>query len=93
MSLEGTSTSNHILTLRTLIQQGVFASQCLYFYFANFIKAFDTVPRDKIWECLQYLGVPLHLQQVVKAMCIITYAKVRINGDTHGEVMSNISVK
>ena len=33
------------------------------------------------------------LQQVVKAMYTIVYAKVRINGNKHGEVMSIIGVK
>ena len=36
---------------------------------------------------------PLHLQPIVKAMYITIYAKVQINNNTHGEGMSNISVK
>ena len=34
-----------------------------------------------------------HLQQVAKAMYTVVYAKVQINDDTHGEVMSPINVK
>ena len=51
------------------------------------------VPCDNLWKHLQHLGVPLHLQQVVEVMYTIVYAKVQINGDTYGEVMSNFSVK
>ena len=51
------------------------------------------VPCDNLWKHLQHLGVPLHLQQVVEVMYTVVYAKVQINGDTYGEVMSNFSVK
>jgi hypothetical protein len=37
--------------------------------------------------------VPLHLQQVVEAMYTFLYAKILINGGTHGEVIFNIGVK
>ena len=56
-------------------------------------KAFDTIPRDKLWERIQHLGITLQIQQARKAMESTLYAKIRINRDTHGEVMSDISVK
>ena len=56
-------------------------------------KAFDTISPNKIWERLQNLGVPPHLQYVVKVMYTTIYAKVWINGDTCGEVMSDVGVK
>ena len=56
-------------------------------------KTFGTVPRDKLWACLQRLGVPPHVQHVVKAMHTAVYAKVGIHDGTHDEVMSNIGVK
>ena len=62
------------------------------FMFHWCLKTFDKVPHDKLWERLQQLGAPLHLQQVVKAM-YIAFTKVRINGDTHGEKMLEIGVK
>ena len=37
--------------------------------------------------------MPIHLQKVVKTLHTTIYAKVQINGDTHGEVMSNIGVE
>ena len=65
---EGRSTLDHILTLRTLFEQEIFVGPCLYSFFVDFKKAFDTIPRDKLWEHLQRLGVLAHLQQDVKAM-------------------------
>ena len=47
------------------------------------------VPRDKLWERLQCLGIRLHLQRVVKAMYTKVCAKVRINC----KVMFDIGVK
>ena len=43
-------------------------------------------------NALNVVGVPLYLQQVVKTMYSTIYAKIRINKDTHGEVMSDIGV-
>ena len=48
---------------------------------------------DKFWERLQHLGVPLHLQQVVKATYTIVCVKVQIVDDKYGEVLSNTCVK
>ena len=81
------STLDHILIMHTLIKQEVFACQCLYSCFVDFKKAFDTVPRGKLWAHLQWLGVRLHLQHAMNAMYIVVYLKVCINGNTHGEVI------
>ena len=50
---EGRSIVDHILTLCTLIRQQIFAGRCLYSCLVDFTKAFDIVPCDKLWECLQ----------------------------------------
>ena len=84
---EGRSTLDHILTFCTLIEHEAYASRCLDSCFVDFKKYLDMVPRNKLWDYLQHLGGPLHLQQVVNAMYTIICAKVWINGDTHGEVM------
>jgi hypothetical protein len=47
---------------------------------------------DKLWGCLQRLGAPPYLQHVVKAMHTAVYANIRINGNTHGEVMWVMSI-
>ena len=74
--MEGRSTLDHILKLRILIEQEVFASQSLYSCFVDCKKAFDTIPHDKLWARLQRLGAPPHLQDIVKAMYTAVYAKV-----------------
>ena len=75
---EGRSTLGHILALRTLFEQEVSIGRCLYSCLLISRKTFDTVPCDKLGARLRRLGVPLHLQHVVKAMYTLTYAKVQI---------------
>jgi hypothetical protein len=85
---------DHILALCTSVKQDIIAGRCLYSCFVECRKAFDTIMRDKLWECLQRLGVPPHLQQAITTMYTAFYTKVQINRDTHhGEVMSGIGVK
>lgn len=74
--MEGRSSLDHILKLHILIEQEVFASQCLYSCFV------DTIPHDKLWARLQRLDAPPHLQHFVKAMYSVVYTKVRTNGNT-----------
>lgn len=76
-----------MLTLRTLIDQEINHDRCLYSYFIELQKAFDIVLCDKLWECLQCLGVPLHLEQDVKAMSTTICVKVQLNSDTHDKVI------
>ena len=57
---EGQSTLNHNLTLCTLNEHQVFVGRCLYSPFVDFKQTFNIVPRDKLWEHLPQLSVPLH---------------------------------
>ena len=63
------------------------------FMFCWFQKSVCQDLCDELWELVQQLGVPLYLQKDVKVMSTMTYAKVRINGYTHDEVMSYIGAK
>lgn len=59
-------TLDDIFTLHTLIEQEIFVGRCLYSCFVDFKKALDTTPHDKLWEGLQRLGIPPHLQQAIQ---------------------------
>jgi len=43
-------------------------------YFVELKTTFNMVPRDKFWESLQQLGVPLYSQHDVKAIYTTIYA-------------------
>ena len=49
---EDRSTSDHIFTLLALIQKQLLRHRKLYVAFIDFLKAFDTVYRTKLWNIL-----------------------------------------
>ena len=49
--------SDHLLVLRTVIEQKPIVKAPLYTCFVDFKKAYDTVPRDMLWTKLQRIGV------------------------------------
>ena len=52
------STLHQILPLRRLQEEAIRASKPLCAVFVDFKKAFDSPPREAIWECLRHIGVP-----------------------------------
>ena len=64
--------SDHLLVLRTVIEQQRIVKASLYTCFVDFKKAYDTVPRDMLWTKLQRLGVHGWFLDVIKAL----YAEV-----------------
>ena len=64
--------SDHLLVLRTVIEQQRIVKAPLYTCFVDFKKAYDTVPRDMLWTKLQRLGVHGWFLDGIKAL----YAEV-----------------
>lgn len=54
--------------LRTMIDQAICKKQKLFTCFVDFKKAYDSVPRDLLWEKLQRRGVTGWVLQAVKAL-------------------------
>jgi hypothetical protein len=79
-------TTNQLFILQNLIEQNKAKKKPLYCCFVDFKKAFDTVPREMLWQLLAGRGVEGHFLQCLQAM----YAKdtVRINHPSEG-VTSN----
>jgi Reverse transcriptase (RNA-dependent DNA polymerase) len=50
-------TTDQTFVVRTLIEKAKADRQPLYSCFVDFKKAYDTVPRDLLWEKLQRIGV------------------------------------
>jgi hypothetical protein len=49
--------TNQLFILRTLIEQSEAKKKPLYYYFVDFKKAFDTMPREVLWKVLAGLEV------------------------------------
>jgi hypothetical protein len=50
-------TTDNLFILHTLTEQARFQKKKLYTCFVDFKKAFDTVPRDLLWQVLEGLGI------------------------------------
>ena len=61
--------------------------------FVDFKKAFDTVPRDKLWYRMEELGVPIHLTAAVRRLYEEVKVKIRTSGGISESFRSDIGVK
>lgn len=63
----GSSCTDHINTVRIIIEQCVEFRSPLHLMFVDFEKAFDSVRRDQIWAALRRRGVPQKIIAIIKA--------------------------
>ncbi|KAH9319051.1 hypothetical protein KI387_020820, partial [Taxus chinensis] len=88
------STIDHCITLRHLIEkvwdtQGEEAFCC----FVDFKKAFDTVPRKKLWDRMEELGIPDEFRAAVHKLYEQVRAKIKTREGMSECFGSNIGVK
>ena len=90
---KGFSTLDHILTLRTIIEEGRANGRKIYCCFVDFRKAFDTVPRARLMNRMQMLGVPKEIIWGIMALYGSVLGRVRtLEGDSD-IIQSTIGVK
>ena len=54
---KGRSTQDHIFTIKQIIEKVAQQGRAVYIGFIDLEKAFDTVPRDRVWDILRDRGV------------------------------------
>ena len=64
----GRSCSDHIFTLRQILEQSKEWNAPLYANFIDFEKAFDSIHRDSLWKILRHYGIPPKLVNVIKML-------------------------
>ena len=90
---KGFSTLDHILTLRAIIEEGRANGRKIYCCFEDFRKAFDTVPRARLINRMQTLGVPKEIIWGIMALYGSVLGRVQtIEGDSN-IIQSTIGVK
>ena len=64
----GRSCSDHIFTLRQILEQSKEWNAPLYANFIDFEKAFDSIHRDSLWKILRHYGIPSKLVNIIKML-------------------------
>ena len=65
----GRSTIDHIYTLLSVIQKSLAQKKSkVYIAFIDYLKAFDSVDRDKLWECMVKKGLSTKMLRILKSM-------------------------
>ena len=87
------STIDHLMSLRVLMEESRLKGKHLHCCFVDFTKAFDTIPREGLWQRMEHLGVPSHLRAAVAQL----YSQVKCQLKTHTgfsrAFFSNMGVK
>ena len=65
---KGYRTSDHILTLKSIIEKQIKKGVYLYTCFVDFEKAFDTFWRNALFKKLEYMGIKGNLVRILRNM-------------------------
>ncbi|KAL4154176.1 hypothetical protein QTP88_002009 [Uroleucon formosanum] len=86
------STTNHIFTIRQIMEKYYEYNKELHMVFVDFKQAYDTINRDQLWIALANLGIPNKLIRMIKICNSNTLCKVRWQGELspHFEVKSGL---
>ena len=87
------SPSDHILTLRTLINEGRSHNKRIYCCFLDFRKAFDIVPRARLMQRQESLDIAVDVQWEISALYEFVLGKVWSPNGLSEAVASTIGVK
>lgn len=87
------STIDHIFTLTCLIDQAKAQKWQIYCCFVNFRKAFDTVPRERLFRRLQALDIPSNMIWGIYRLYEQVSRRVRCLGSLSDTFASTICVK
>ena len=86
-------TTDQTFVLRTLIESARARKVPLFTCFVDFKKAYDTIPRDKLWEKLRRIGVSDEFVQAVQALYAEVPMGVQLPSGLSDTFMSELGVK
>src|SRR5579871_6002493 len=62
---KGRGTSEHMFTLRNILEQCSEWQRNIYINFIDFEKAFDSIHRDSLWKILRHYGIPQKIVDII----------------------------
>ena len=74
------SCTDHIATMRIIVEQSLEWQIPLYTVFVNFQKAFDSVDQDVIWGLMHHYGFPPQFVATIQQLCEDTTCQMIHNG-------------
>ena len=87
------SKTNHLITLRIIMEECCNDKSNLFFFFVDFRNDFDTVPRNNLWNILEELKVPFELRSGAIRLYENFIAKFKTNEGWLKDIKCNIGVK
>uniref|UniRef100_A0A2S2NGN5 Transposon TX1 uncharacterized protein n=1 Tax=Schizaphis graminum TaxID=13262 RepID=A0A2S2NGN5_SCHGA len=77
----GKSTTDHIFTIRQIMEKYYEHDKDLYMIFVDFKQAYDSVNRQQLWTALRNFGIPEKLVKMIEICNSNTYCKIRYQGE------------
>ena len=79
---KGRGTRDQIVNIRWIIEKAREFQKNIYFCFINYAKAFDCVDHNKLWKILKEVGIPDHLNCLLRNLYAGQEATVRTGHGT-----------
>ena len=73
-------TQDHIFSLRMVTEKTLDRGRNIYLAFLDLKAAFDSVPRQEIWNALQEKRIPSNLISTIKSAYLDPKGVIRLNG-------------
>ena len=84
---------DHLVMLRIIVEECRNDKSNLFCCFVDFRKAFDTVPRNNLWNILEELNVPFELRTAAIRLYENVIAKFKSNEGWSKDMKCNIRFK
>ena len=84
---KGRGCTDMIFVARQLVEKSIEHQQSLFILFVDLRKAYDSVPRDALWQVLEKSGVPPNMLNIIKSFHNGMKATIKI-GSTQSESFS-----
>ena len=86
-------TADHIYVLKTIINMKLAKGEKLYAAFIDFRKAYDTVNRKKLMQCLHDIGIGNKFAENIKAIYNKVQYAIKVKGKVLNPISSNLGLK